>query len=150
MTLIEGIINVVTHEIFLSVTIIFIVCQILKLLTKSNERGKLYWKGLIEDGGMPSSHTASVVALSTSIGLLEGFTAPIFFVAGAFSIIVMRDAFGIRHNVDKLTMKINNLIKAENLKIKQADIVSGHTFWQVLNGFLLGVIGVLILHFWIL
>ena len=142
--------DIITHDIFLEVVIIFIACQVIKMLTKSHAHKAFYPKALIEDGGMPSTHTASIIALTTSIGLAEGFTAPLFFVTGAFAVLVMRDAMGVRHNVDTITAKVNEIIMKSKVKTKALDIVSGHSIIQVAAGFVLGIVGVLILHFWIL
>ncbi|MBU0461738.1 MAG: divergent PAP2 family protein [Nanoarchaeota archaeon] len=146
----NGIINILTDKIILEVIISVVICQVIKLFTKSYAHKKIYWKGMCEDGGMPSSHTVTVVALSTAIGLSQGFTSPIFFVAGIFSIIVMRDAIGVRRNVDRLRDVLNDVIKSEKLKMRQADLVTGHTLPQVVVGFLLAVACVLVLHFWML
>jgi len=150
MVFIENIYAIVMHKVFLEVILTFLVCQAIKLFTKSYEHKRLYLKGLVENGGMPSSHTTGVVALATSIGLFDGFTSTTFFIASVFAIIVMRDAFGIRHNVDVLTSKINSMIKKEHVRISQADLISGHTIQQLFGGLVLGVVGVLVLHFWLL
>lgn len=47
-------------------------------------------------GGMPSAHTAFVSALTTSIGLVSGFTSALFCATLAFSIIVAHDAIQVR------------------------------------------------------
>src|SRR5690625_349905 len=50
-------------------------------------------------GSMPSSHSAAVSALTTSIGIIEGISSPIFAVSFVFSIIIMFDSTGIRSEV---------------------------------------------------
>ncbi|GAE94003.1 integral membrane protein [Gracilibacillus boraciitolerans JCM 21714] len=47
-------------------------------------------------GGMPSSHSAAVTALSTGIGIEHGVTSGLFAVSCIFAIIIMFDATGIR------------------------------------------------------
>jgi acid phosphatase family membrane protein YuiD len=53
-------------------------------------------KTFFECGGMPSSHSAFVSALCTSVGLLEGFGSAIFLITLAFSVLVAHDAVQIR------------------------------------------------------
>lgn len=137
--------DIITNEVFLTVAIAFITCQLIKLVTKSYEHGKFYLKGLIEDGGMPSTHTTSVVALSVSVGFVEGFVSTLFLVVAAFSLVVMRDAMGIRHNVDLLTKKVNE--NAERQKLKPLSLISGHTRTQVTAGLVLGIVVSIIVHF---
>ncbi len=58
--------------------------------------GRWNLRRFVATGGMPSSHAASVAALSTSIGLRDGFTSSLFCVTLFFSLIVMYDAAGLR------------------------------------------------------
>ena len=64
-----------SNELVLQLIIVMVVTQGIKLITKSLEHKKLYWRGAVEDGGMPSSHSAFVFSLTTGIGLLEGWTS---------------------------------------------------------------------------
>lgn len=61
-------------------------------------------------GGMPSSHSAAVSALTTSIGIVEGVGSPMFAIAAVFSVIVMYDASGIRRQAGEQAIIINQLI----------------------------------------
>ena len=62
-------------------------------------------------GGMPSSHSAAVTALTTGIGIVEGVTSPVFAVAFVFSIITMFDATGVRRHAGEHAVVLNQLIK---------------------------------------
>lgn len=55
-------------------------------------RENLTAKTLLSSGGMPSSHTATVCALSTSVAILEGLASPLFAACVVLSFIVMYDA----------------------------------------------------------
>ena len=52
----------------------------------------------VSSGGMPSSHSALVVACSASIGKLYGIQGPIFALAVILSAIVMYDACNVRRS----------------------------------------------------
>jgi len=106
----------------------------------------------ISTGGMPSSHTASVVALCTSIFLLEGWQNYYFAISLTFAAIVIHDAMGIRREAGKQAQIINDWSKLfatiheegqftpENLKT-----MLGHSFNQVFGGFGLGLlIGIIV------
>lgn len=98
-------------------------------------------------GGMPSAHTAMVVALSTSIFCTEGVKSIAFAIAVTFSLITIHDAMGIRWEAGKQAKVINKWSKIlsqihvegqfsqENLKT-----MLGHSSIQVLAGLLLGVV----------
>ena len=47
-------------------------------------------------GGMPSSHSALVCSLCTSIGIRSGLGSDVFILAFCFALVVIRDALGVR------------------------------------------------------
>lgn len=51
------------------------IAQILKVIIFIFAHKKINFKIFTTTGGMPSSHSAGVVALTTSVGLIEGFTS---------------------------------------------------------------------------
>ena len=80
------------------------VAEILKMLIKCirNKSFKgLSWKDLFSSGGMPSSHSAAVTALSAAIFLADGPASASFAIAVILSAIVMYDASGVRHETGK-------------------------------------------------
>ncbi|MCL2456882.1 MAG: divergent PAP2 family protein, partial [Defluviitaleaceae bacterium] len=79
------------------------------------------WKRamLTSTGGMPSSHSALVVALMISIGIYEGFGTPLFALSATLALVVMHDAAGIRRAAGKQAEAINFLFsKLEKQGIK--------------------------------
>jgi acid phosphatase family membrane protein YuiD len=144
---IEIIRQLFTNEIFLSVLIATAICQIWKGIGKSIEEKKLDWRQFYANGGMPSSHTTFVTSLSLSVGFVEGFTSTIFLVSLAFSLIVIRDAMGVRHIVDDVISHVNMLMKKEKISGDVIRKIAGHTPFQVVVGFILGIIITLIVHY---
>ena len=98
----------------------------------------------VSSGGMPSSHSALVVACTTAIGKLYGIQGPIFALAVILSAIVMYDACNVRRSAGD-TAKLVNQILAHVEKLTAEDFaedlkeVMGHTPLQVLMGALLGL-----------
>ena len=117
--------------------------QVFKFLADAVKNKKLNFKRLVETGGMPSSHSATVTSLMTAIGISEGLSSPIFAVAFVFSIIVMYDAAGVRRAAGKQASILNQLINSNqvhidtNVKLKE---LLGHTPVQVIVGGVYGVI----------
>lgn len=62
-------------------------------------------------GSMPSSHSAAVCALTTSIGLMDGVSSIPFAIAFVFSIITMFDASGVRREAGEHAVLLNMLVK---------------------------------------
>lgn len=100
---------------------------------------------LLETGGMPSSHTAAVTALATSIGLTHGWTSPFFALAAVFGSIVMYDATGIRRAAGMQAELINELVEElahlfdDGFQPQALKTLLGHTYPQVVVGLLIGV-----------
>jgi len=117
--------------------------QVFKFLADAVKNKKLNFKRLVETGGMPSSHSATVTSLMTAVGISEGLSSPIFAVAFVFSIIVMYDAAGVRRAAGKQASILNQLINSNqvhvdtNVKLKE---LLGHTPVQVIVGGVYGVI----------
>ncbi len=112
------------------------------------------WR-FIGSGGMPSSHSSFVMALSTSIGLNHGWDSTIFAVAIVMSLIVMYDAAGVRRAVGKQAIIINKMIedfhkKRENREKKLTEQrlkeLVGHTPVEVFAGAILGIVVAIVMN----
>lgn len=95
-------------------------------------------------GGMPSSHAAGVMGLSTSVGLITGFNSIPFAIALGYAFIVMYDAAGVRRAAGKQAACLNRIImdvykqelKEAGGKLKE---LLGHTPLQVVVGAIFGI-----------
>jgi uncharacterized protein len=100
----------------------------------------------LETGGMPSSHTASVVALSVGCGIKYGWDSPYFAIATIFGMIVMYDATGIRRASGMQAELINDLVEElravvrEGFTPKPLKELLGHTYFEVFVGMLWGIL----------
>ncbi|GKU83181.1 divergent PAP2 family protein [Niallia sp. NCCP-28] len=121
---------------------------------------KIDWKLLTSTGGMPSSHSAAVTALSTGIALESGMGSPLFAVAAIFAIITMFDATGVRRQAGEQAIVLNQLVadfnkflldakgwqnKPEQQKRKELKELLGHKPIEVFFGGLTGIALTLIL-----
>lgn len=101
------------------------------------------WSLLRSAGGMPSSHSALMVAATLSSGLHVGFDSPAFALGVAITMIVTYDAAGVRRQAGFQAEKINKLIAelfaGEPLSEDILKEVIGHTPRQVFVGILLGL-----------
>lgn len=106
---------------------------------------KLDWSRFFGSGGMPSSHTAFVVALAIMTGWLAGFDKPEFAVAVVLACIVMYDASGVRRETGLQAEVINNIVRkvfVNGEPITQTELkeLVGHTKLEVAGGFIVGVL----------
>ena len=107
--------------------------------SKGKETKKVTFSTFLKLGGMPSSHTATVIALSGCILLTEGINSPIFAVSGVFAFITMFDAFKVRLPVERLTEAFNRLqAKVCGDEVEDVKKVEGHTIPEIVGGFIVG------------
>lgn len=101
-------------------------------------------------GGMPSSHAASVMALTTSVGIERGFNSTLFGAVAFFSLLIIYDAAGIRQAASRQAQLLNQML--DDLKshhtIRGERLVErlGHTYVEVFVGALYGITLALLLH----
>ncbi len=102
------------------------------------------WSLLFSAGGMPSSHSALVVALAWTIGLEYGFDSPAFAIAFVMGAIVIYDATGVRRAAGQHARVINrmiaDLVEGHPLKEEELKELLGHTPRQVFVGIIFGVV----------
>lgn len=132
------------NQVFLVAFISWLAAQILKVIFTLMFERKFMLYRLVGSGGMPSSHSSTVMGLATAVGLLDGFDSIFFGACVIFSIIVMYDAAGVRQSVGKQAIILNTIL--EDLyehkpigKIRLKELV-GHTKVEVFAGALLGIL----------
>lgn len=144
--------NTGIEAMFAGITSAFI-AQILKVVIFIFVHKKINFKIFTTTGGMPSSHSAGVAALTTSVGLIEGLSSISFAIALGFSLVVIQDAQGLRRAAGKTAATLNRLVYEWNLHnevAKPYEVLKellGHTPLEVLMGILLGFLISLFVHF---
>ena len=140
------------YEVILTAFSAIITAQILKCLVFVIIKRKLDVRLFTTTGGMPSSHSAGVMGLSTAVGLINGFSSIEFAISLGFACIVMYDAAGVRRAAGKQAACLNKII----MDIYKQDLVEaggklkelvGHTPMQVFVGALYGVLYAYFIHF---
>ncbi|MBQ7764578.1 divergent PAP2 family protein [bacterium] len=122
-----------------------IIAQVLKFFVHLIWKRKVDLRLFTTTGGMPSSHSAGVIGLSTTVGLICGFSSIEFAMAFGYALVVMYDAAGVRRAAGKQAACLNKIImdiykqelKEAGGRLKE---LLGHTPMQVLAGAVFGVI----------
>lgn len=125
--------------------------QILKCIINLIVHKPVDFRILVHTGGMPSSHSALVASVATSVGLIDGFKSTTFAVAFALAAIVMYDAAGLRRAAGKMAGILNRI--TEDIYINRPDHVPdrlrellGHTPVEVIAGAIFGILTAYIYH----
>ncbi len=123
----------------------WILGQLIKVPVEYLRHKRWDWTLLLSAGGMPSSHSALMTAVTTSIGLNAGWGSPVFALALAITAIVVYDATGVRRQAGFHAERINQIIRELfQLKKLEEDEVSylreiiGHTPGEAFAGVLFG------------
>ncbi len=118
--------------------------QLFKLIYDLVTTKKFNFKRILGAGGMPSSHSAVVVALCTMIGKNYGVDSAIFGLSVVFAFVVMYDAAGVRRAAGKQAKLLNKIVQTPGLTNVQVteklQEVLGHTPKQVFVGAFIGLI----------
>ncbi|REB04832.1 divergent PAP2 family protein [Sporosarcina sp. BI001-red] len=116
---------------------------------------ELDWKLMTSTGGMPSSHSAAVTALTTAIAFEHGLDSPMFAISAIFAVIVMFDASGVRYQAGQQALIINQIRadfqtfisgtkgwikKDEEQKIVELKTLLGHKPSEVFAGAVTGIL----------
>lgn len=140
------------NPVLINAVLCWVAAQLTKVIIYSIHNGKVELYHIVEDGGMPSAHSATVTSLATSCALLYGFDSVYFAISAVLAVIVMHDAMGVRLESGKQAAVINEIVKNINqivndLKtepmmenVKNLKELIGHTPLQVLFGSLLGLV----------
>jgi acid phosphatase family membrane protein YuiD len=95
---------------------------------------------LYMSGKMPSAHSATVVAVATVIGLIDGFGSAVFGLSLLVAAVVMYDAVMVRRSSGEQGAAIQELIREQHSKVALPRAAKGHTPPEVLVGAVLGVL----------
>ncbi len=132
------------HSSFVTAIIAWFAAQLLKVISVLIIDRKIDFGRFVGSGGMPSSHSAFVTALTVAVGFAEGFTSEVFSIAAVLALVVMYDATGVRRAAGEHAKILNQIIDElgkqnfENVGVRLKELL-GHTPLQVFAGAVLGI-----------
>ena len=142
--LINGFKSVFSNYMLVSAMLSWLAAQIIKIFTGLYQSKQMSITNILfGTGGMPSSHSASVLGLTTAAAIRYGLDSPYFAICAILSVIVMIDASGVRYETGKQAVLLNKITKEifsgkpELMNSGLKELV-GHTPLQVIMGALLG------------
>lgn len=120
--------------------IAWLIAQFIKLglAIRQNSHSKDY-SVLFKSGNMPSSHTATMVALSTTIAVTQGVGSAIFGVVAVVTAVVIYDALNVRRAVGEQGVVLKELAEKEKISTSFYR-AKGHKLSEVLVGAVVGLV----------
>ena len=143
----NSIMTLFQNRILLTGCAAWVCSQVTKLVIYMILNKRWAWERLFGDGGMPSSHSATVTAVAVSTGMACGWDSPLFAVAAILALVVMHDAMGVRQETGKQARVINSMLELFE-SMGRGDLTPeetlkefvGHTRRQVFVGAAFGAI----------
>ena len=141
----NNLLTLLQNRILLTGCTAWVCSQAAKLVIYFIINRRFTWERLFGDGGMPSSHSATVTAVAVTTGMTVGWDSPLFAVAAILALVVMHDAMGVRQETGKQAKVINSMLELFE-SMGRGDLTPeetlkefvGHTRRQVCVGALLG------------
>lgn len=124
----------------------FFVSQFVKaLIALSQHKHRGLRANMFISGGMPSSHSTTIMAVWTTILLLNGLNSAVFGLASAVALIVIYDAVKVRRSSGEQGLALTALITEQKSKVPLPRVAMGHTPAEVAVGSVLGVaVGIIV------
>ncbi len=142
------------NQVLISAVLGFFVAQLVKFLIEFRATGKTDFGRLLGNGGMPSSHSATVTALSVSAAYCHGVSSFEFAISFILAMIVMTDAIGVRQETGKQSKLLNKMMETDFWKTEDSDLLPvklkelvGHTPLQVMAGVVVGILVALVAEY---
>ncbi|MFP4698399.1 MAG: divergent PAP2 family protein [Eubacteriales bacterium] len=143
MQYLNGFSAILYNKPLISAVLAWLIAQLIKLTLALFSTKRIDFTKLVASGGMPSSHSATVCALATAIGELQGYDSSMFGIASIVALVIMYDASGVRRAAGKQAKVLNKIVKElENNELhfeERLKELLGHTPIEVFIGGLLGI-----------
>ncbi|MDX9872087.1 MAG: divergent PAP2 family protein [Clostridia bacterium] len=141
--------NIGANNVLWTALLSWLVAQVSKVALNVWSNGHFDLRRLVGAGGMPSSHTALVIALAIKIGRSMGWHSEYFAIAAVLAGVVMYDAAGVRRatgqQAEVLNKMMSDIYHGEPIKPERLKELIGHSPLEILAGAIIGIIcGVLL------
>ncbi len=117
------------------------VSQLIKTVIAAFRHRTLSIRGILfVSGGMPSSHSATIIAVWTVILFNDGWMSGLFGLASAVALVFLYDAVKVRRSSGEQGVALSALIKEQKSEVPLPRVAMGHTPLEVVVGSILGFV----------
>ena len=140
------------YEVILTGMASGLTAQLIKIFTDLIQHKGFNFRLLVQTGGMPSSHSASMTGTAISVGFITGFDSISFAIAISMAMVVMYDAAGVRRAAGRMA-EILNKVTDDFYHERPAQFperlreLLGHTPVEVIAGAILGFLVAYFMHY---
>ncbi len=134
------------NRILVAALVAWAIAQAIKAILYTIVNREFKIERLVGSGGMPSSHAATVCAMTTAVAMQFGLGSFEFAISFVLTSVVLHDARGVRQEAGKqavtITAILDHLIKEGTIiELPEWELkeLIGHTPLQVLIGSIMGI-----------
>ena len=134
------------NRILVAALVAWAIAQAVKAILYTIVNREFKFERLVGSGGMPSSHAATVCAMTTAVAMQFGLGSFEFAISFVLTSVVLHDARGVRQEAGKqavtITAILDHLIKEGTIiELPEWELkeLIGHTPLQVLIGSIMGI-----------
>jgi len=142
--------DLINNRVVIVAMLAWVIGQFLKFPVDYLLNKRWNWGIMFSAGGMPSSHSSLVTAVTLTIGLQDGFGSSVFALSAAIAMIVIYDAAGVRRQAGIHAERINEIMthffESGQLPEKELKEMLGHTPFEVITGIILGILISLVMY----
>ncbi len=135
--------DLLENKALMAAIIAWFAAQLIKVFLVLVEEKRLDLGKMMSSGGMPSSHSALITAMTASVGKTAGLDSVTFAVAAAVSLVVMYDAANVRREAGKHAELLNKIAKDlypdNHMNQEKLKELLGHKQIEVAAGAILGI-----------
>lgn len=138
--------DLLNNQILIAALVAWAIAQGAKAILYTIVNREFKFERLVGSGGMPSSHAATVCAMTTAVALQFGLASFEFAISFVLTSVVLHDARGVRQEAGKqavtITAIIDHLIKEGTIiELPEWELkeLIAHTPLQVLIGSIVGI-----------
>lgn len=135
--------DLLENRVLFAALLAWLFAQILKVVFVFKKEKRLDFGRLVGSGGMPSSHSALIMAMATAVGKQTGLDSVSFAIAAVVALVVMYDAANVRREAGRQAELLNRIVqelyRENHLNQEKLKELLGHTPVEVAAGAILGI-----------
>ena len=136
-------VDLLENKALIAAILAWFIAQVIKVVLVLVEEKRFDFGKMISSGGMPSSHSALMTAMTASVGKTMGLDSVAFDIAAVTSLVVMYDAANVRREAGKHAELLNKIARDlypdNHMNQEKLKELLGHKQIEVAVGAILGI-----------
>ena len=136
-------VDLLENKALIAAILAWFIAQVIKVVLVLVEEKRFDFGKMISSGGMPSSHSALMTAMTASVGKTMGLDSVAFAIAAVTSLVVMYDAANVRREAGKHAELLNKIARDlypdNHMNQEKLKELLGHKQIEVAVGAILGI-----------